>query len=94
MDPEQHVGSSTITSVQPIQQHHFGFIALSSDLTDIMATSRDYDELLFAWKGWRDASGKQIKSDYKRYVELSNKAAVLNGQCSAPLETPYGPNNL
>lgn len=94
MAPEQHVGSSTITSVQPIQQHHFGFIALSSDLTDIMATSRDYDELLFAWKGWRDASGKKIKNSYKRYVELSNKAAVLNGQCSTPLETHYGLNNL
>ncbi|XP_057277957.1 angiotensin-converting enzyme [Pezoporus wallicus] len=52
---------------------------LDPDLTDIMATSRDYDELLFAWKGWRDASGKQIKNNYKRYVELSNKAAVLNG---------------
>ncbi|XP_009882130.1 PREDICTED: angiotensin-converting enzyme [Charadrius vociferus] len=52
---------------------------LDPDLTDIMATSRDYDRLLFAWKGWRDASGKKIKSNYKRYVELSNKAAVLNG---------------
>ncbi|XP_075578934.1 angiotensin-converting enzyme isoform X2 [Pelecanus crispus] len=52
---------------------------LDPDLTDIMATSRDYDELLFAWKGWRDASGKKIKNNYKRYVELSNKAAVLNG---------------
>ncbi|NXJ81114.1 ACE enzyme, partial [Trogon melanurus] len=52
---------------------------LDPDLTDIMATSRDYDELLFAWKGWRDASGKMIKNNYKRYVELSNKAAVLNG---------------
>ncbi|NXN98104.1 ACE enzyme, partial [Rhinopomastus cyanomelas] len=52
---------------------------LDPDLTDIMATSRDYDELLFAWKGWRDASGKNIKNNYKRYVELSNKAAILNG---------------
>ncbi|NXI48401.1 ACE enzyme, partial [Galbula dea] len=52
---------------------------LDPDLTDIMATSRDYDELLFAWKGWRDASGKKIKTNYKRYVTLSNKAAVLNG---------------
>ncbi|NWW44331.1 ACE enzyme, partial [Pedionomus torquatus] len=54
-------------------------LPLDPDLTDIMATSRDYDELLFAWKGWRDASGKKIKNNYKRYVELSNKAAVLNG---------------
>uniref|UniRef100_A0A8C8RMH9 Angiotensin-converting enzyme n=1 Tax=Pelusios castaneus TaxID=367368 RepID=A0A8C8RMH9_9SAUR len=52
---------------------------LDPDLTDILAKSRDYDELLFSWKGWRDASGKQIKSKYKRYVELSNKAAQLNG---------------
>uniref|UniRef100_K7FAQ8 Angiotensin-converting enzyme n=1 Tax=Pelodiscus sinensis TaxID=13735 RepID=K7FAQ8_PELSI len=38
-----------------------------------------YDELLFSWKGWRDASGKKIRSKFKRYVELSNKAARLNG---------------
>lgn len=44
-----------------------------------MAESRDYDELLFAWKGWRDSSGKVIREDYKRYVELANKAATLNG---------------
>ncbi|KAF2982124.1 hypothetical protein EK904_009087 [Melospiza melodia maxima] len=52
---------------------------LDPDLTNIMATCRDYDELLFAWKGWRDASGKKMRNNYKRYVELSNKAAVLNG---------------
>uniref|UniRef100_A0A8C5GLA4 Angiotensin-converting enzyme n=1 Tax=Gouania willdenowi TaxID=441366 RepID=A0A8C5GLA4_GOUWI len=39
----------------------------------------DYDELLFAWKGWRDAAGKVLRQDYKRYVELANKAATLNG---------------
>lgn len=64
-----------------------GFTALSLDLTDILAKSQDYDELLFVWKGWRDASGKKMRNNYKRYVELSNKAAVLNGQCPAPSET-------
>lgn len=44
-----------------------------------MAESRDYDELLFAWKGWRDSAGKIIRDDYTRYVELANKAATLNG---------------
>lgn len=44
-----------------------------------MAESRDYDELLFAWKGWRDSAGKVLRQDYKRYVELANKAATLNG---------------
>ncbi|KAK2820760.1 hypothetical protein Q5P01_023719 [Channa striata] len=52
---------------------------LDPDLQKIMAESRDYDELLFAWKGWRDAAGKKIHQDYKRYVELANKAARLNG---------------
>lgn len=52
---------------------------LDPDLTEVLAKSRDYSDLLFAWKGWRDASGKQIRQEYKRYVELSNKAARLNG---------------
>lgn len=51
-----------------------------SDLQQIMAVSRDYDELLFAWKGWRDSAGKVLRQDYKRYVELANKAATLNGK--------------
>lgn len=50
-----------------------------SDLQKIMAESRDYNELLFAWKGWRDSAGKVLRKDYKRYVELANKAATLNG---------------
>uniref|UniRef100_A0AAQ6AE45 Angiotensin-converting enzyme n=1 Tax=Amphiprion ocellaris TaxID=80972 RepID=A0AAQ6AE45_AMPOC len=52
---------------------------LDPDLQKIMAQSRDYDELLFAWKGWRDSAGKVIREDYKRYVDLANKAATLNG---------------
>ncbi|XP_031698121.1 angiotensin-converting enzyme [Anarrhichthys ocellatus] len=52
---------------------------LDPDLQKIMAESRDYDELLFAWKGWRDAAGKVLRQDFKRYVELANTAAKLNG---------------
>ncbi|KAL4660481.1 angiotensin-converting enzyme [Arapaima gigas] len=54
-------------------------LPLDPDLTKIMAESRDYDELLFAWQGWRNASGRKIRQDYTRYVELANKAARLNG---------------
>ncbi|XP_062988088.1 angiotensin-converting enzyme [Elgaria multicarinata webbii] len=54
-------------------------MALDPELTDTMAQSKDYDELRRSWKGWRDASGKKIRNQYKRYVELSNKAARLNG---------------
>ena len=44
-----------------------------------MAGSRDYDELTWAWKAWRDAAGAPAKEDYVRYVELKNKAAKANG---------------
>lgn len=54
-------------------------LPLDPDLQKIMAESRDYNELLFAWKGWRDSAGKVLRQDYKRYVELANKAAQLNG---------------
>ncbi|XP_078501202.1 angiotensin-converting enzyme isoform X2 [Lissotriton helveticus] len=53
-------------------------LPLDPDLTEILSKSRSYDELLFAWKGWRDASGKKIRSLFSRYVKLSNKAALLN----------------
>lgn len=59
---------------------HRHVLCVSVDLTKIMAESRDYDELLFAWQGWRNASGRLIRDDYKRYVQLANKAAVLNGE--------------
>uniref|UniRef100_A0A4W4GRH0 Angiotensin-converting enzyme n=2 Tax=Electrophorus electricus TaxID=8005 RepID=A0A4W4GRH0_ELEEL len=54
-------------------------LPLDPDLTKIMAESRDYEELLFAWQGWRNASGRQLRQNYKRYVELANLAAQSNG---------------
>uniref|UniRef100_A0A8C3WP06 Angiotensin-converting enzyme n=1 Tax=Catagonus wagneri TaxID=51154 RepID=A0A8C3WP06_9CETA len=52
---------------------------LGLDLEEIMATSRDQEELLWAWQGWRDAVGLQVRMTFERYVQLSNKAAKLNG---------------
>ena len=42
--------------------------------------SRDYNELEYVWEGWRNASGRTMRQDYIRYVELSNEAARLNGE--------------
>ncbi|KAI1884165.1 hypothetical protein AGOR_G00223630 [Albula goreensis] len=53
--------------------------SLDPDLNKIMAESRDYMELLFAWQGWRNASGRTIRQDYVQYIQLANKAARLNG---------------
>jgi len=54
-------------------------LPLDPDLTEIMASSSDYNLLRDAWKGWRDESGKPNKNDFKTYVELQNKVAVGNG---------------
>ncbi|XP_055435571.1 angiotensin-converting enzyme-like protein Ace3 [Bubalus kerabau] len=54
-------------------------LPLEPDLEEVMATSRDQKELLWAWQGWRDAVGRQLRMTFERYVQLSNKAARLNG---------------
>ncbi|XP_006897856.1 PREDICTED: angiotensin-converting enzyme-like isoform X2 [Elephantulus edwardii] len=54
-------------------------LELEPDLTKLMATSRNYEELLWAWEGWRNKVGRSILPSYPKYVELSNKAAKLNG---------------
>ncbi|XP_012602958.1 angiotensin-converting enzyme-like protein Ace3 isoform X1 [Microcebus murinus] len=54
-------------------------LPLEPDLEEVMATSRDRKELVWAWQGWRDAVGREIRTTFEQYVELSNKAAQLNG---------------
>ncbi len=45
-----------------------------SELTDIMAESRDYDVLLDAWAGWRTIS-PPMREKYQRFAELANEGA-------------------
>ncbi|EGV96772.1 Angiotensin-converting enzyme [Cricetulus griseus] len=52
---------------------------LEPDLTNLMATSRKYEELLWVWKSWRDKVGRAILPLFPKYVEFSNKIAQLNG---------------
>lgn len=44
-----------------------------------MADSRDYDERLRAWEGWRVAAGQKMRPLYEEYVDLKNEASKLNG---------------
>lgn len=44
------------------------------DMTSKMATSRDYDELLEMWEGWREIS-PSMKPLYERQAELANEGA-------------------
>jgi peptidyl-dipeptidase A len=43
-------------------------------LKAVLEKSRDYEELLDAWKGWHD-QGRGLRGDYARYVELANEGA-------------------
>ena len=56
--------------------YHF----IPTDLTRMLATERDWDLLVWLWKGWRDATGKKIPKMYEEYVNLLNEAARLNGE--------------
>jgi peptidyl-dipeptidase A len=45
-----------------------------TQLTDIMATSRNYDALTTAWTGWH-STARPMRKDYIRFVELANEGA-------------------
>jgi peptidyl-dipeptidase A len=69
------------------------------DLLELVATSRNYTELLTAWKGWRDATGKKMKEKYANFVRLSNEGVQQLGKsklyykfglwCLTPLSTIF-----
>ena len=53
-------------------------LALEPELTEIMATSRNPEELKYVWLEWRKASGEKMRSMFPKYIELSNIAARKN----------------
>lgn len=48
-----------------------------------MSNSSDYDELEYIWTMWHNSTGPTMKPLYKKYIELSNEAAKLNGYTDA-----------
>lgn len=54
-------------------------LSLNPDLYKILSTERNYDRLLFAWKGWRDAVGPKLRNKYTEFVRLKNQGATENG---------------
>lgn len=49
-----------------------------NQLSEVLVKSRDYDELLEAWTGWRSVA-PTYKKDYVRFVELANAGARAYG---------------
>ena len=48
------------------------------ELEKVLAESRDYDELLDVWRGWRTVS-PAYRKQYQRFVELANQGAIDSG---------------
>ena len=46
---------------------------LSPYLERVMQLEKNYDRLLWAWKGWHDNCGNQIRKDYLEYIDLLNE---------------------
>lgn len=53
-------------------------LKLQPDLKEIMARSRDWDELLYVWGEWRRKSGENMKELYEQLIDLTNDAAKYN----------------
>ena len=68
-----------IYSTGKVKDSNGKMLALNPDLYRILATTRDYDRLQFAWKGWRDAVGPKLRPLYKEFVKLKNQGARENG---------------
>jgi peptidyl-dipeptidase A len=43
-------------------------------LSEVLAKSRNYDELVEAWKGWHDV-GAQMREPYRKFAALANEGA-------------------
>nr|QDC23064.1 angiotensin-converting enzyme isoform 1 [Cupiennius salei] len=54
-------------------------LSLEPELSEIFKKSRDYNELKHVWTDWRKITGRKMKSEFLKYVRLSNEAALLNG---------------
>ncbi|KAL4104663.1 hypothetical protein QTP88_019945 [Uroleucon formosanum] len=54
-------------------------LSLEPDLVRVMANSRDFEELLYTWRSWRDNVGHEIRPKYIKYMELVNEAAMAIG---------------
>lgn len=48
------------------------------ELTEILLTSRDPDELKHIWVEWRKAIGPKVRRLYKDYVVYKNESSILN----------------
>lgn len=64
-------------------------LRLQPDLNNIMAKSRNWDELQHVWTEWRRNSGRKMKDSYEQMVFVSNDAAKKNSRFLDKRESCY-----
>lgn len=52
-------------------------------MVKVMAESVNATELEYTWRMWHDRTGSPMRQPYRRYIELANEAAKLNGFADA-----------
>ena len=50
-----------------------------TDLSSVIAGTRDPEKLLNLWRSWRGTAGKNLTTNFEALIKLNNKAAELNG---------------
>ena len=57
-------------------------LGLEPGLEEIIGSpmKHSYEELAYAWEGWRNATGRVMINDFKEYVDISNEVAKANGE--------------
>ncbi|XP_065079551.1 angiotensin-converting enzyme [Ochlerotatus camptorhynchus] len=71
-------------------------LRLQPHLKDIMAKSRDWNELQYTWLEWRRKSGRIMRELFEQLVDLTNDAAQVNNftNAAAYWQFPYESRNF
>ncbi|CAF3920864.1 unnamed protein product, partial [Adineta steineri] len=65
-DLESIYGTATVCELNDKKTCH----TIEPYLERLMETEKDYDRLLWAWKGWHDECGNKVRPVYLEYVDL------------------------
>lgn len=69
-------GASICAFEQPFECN----LRLQPHLKNIMAKSRDWDELQYVWTEWRRKSGRNMRELFEQMVDLTNDGAKYNSK--------------
>ena len=78
----------------------FTFCSLPSswpikELTEVLKSAKDFEELAYYWTAWHDEMSKQVPtSEYKRFIDLQNIMAKANSKFYRQPELIYSFSEL